>query len=465
MSIAVLSFPKAFRVRFSQTERWNVSFFKVGNWHWEKGIVQPISAFTNPIIEPITFTEARQQNIPIISKITFNGELVLKEANEYKDYKGRLFLVRPHSIIFSKINARRGCIFYVPEGHRVFAVSGEYPVLILDRNRAIGEYVNLALRVGPARENLLGGASGMAKARTYLEDFQKVKIPLPSLEIQERIVAAWQQAQEKAAQAQARVAELEQEIESRFFSDLGLKPPQNAKRLKLFTIRWKKLSRWGVRQTTDYLLGLDQLPKASFDYRLLGDISKVSYGIQKSPANRPGLHARPYLRVANVRKGYLDLTEIKEINVPDNELQNYLLESGDILFVEGNGSRAELGRVAKWNGEIPNCVHQNHLIKVRVNQELLLPDFAMTWFNTELGRGHFFRSAKTSSGLGTINSEEVRLAPIPLPPLDVQKEIMRRVEEGRSKIRQEQEAAAKVAEEAQRDVERMILGLSKAESL
>ena len=456
------TFPKAFGVWFGQTIRWNVSFFKIGNWNWDKNVIQPVSAFTNPIVESLSFADAKEHTIPIISKITFNGELVLKEANEYKSYKGRLFLVRPNSILFSKINARRGCIYFVPDKHREFAVSGEYPVLKIDKNIVIGEYLNLALRVGPARESLLGAASGMAKARTYLEDFQSVQIPLPSLDEQKNIVAAHRQAQAKVAKAQERVSQVEQNIENRFFIDLGLTPPQIVKRPKLFAIYWNNLSRWGVRQTTDNLLGLDQLPKASFDYRLLGEIAKVSYGIQKSPTNRPGLHARPYLRVANVRKGYLDLTEIKEINVPDNELQNYLLESGDILFVEGNGSRAELGRVAKWSGEIPNCVHQNHLIKVRVNQEILSPDFAMTWFNTEFGRGHFFRSAKTSSGLGTINSEEVRLAPIPLPPLEVQKEIMLHVEEGRYKIRQEQEAAAKIAEESEKEVERMILGLSTA---
>ena len=60
--------------------------------------------------------------------------------------------------------------------------------------------------------------------------------------------------------------------------------------------------------------------------------------------------------------------------MPDNELESYRLQPGDILFVEGNGSRAELGRVAKWSGEIADCVHQNHLIKVRVNAARLSPD-------------------------------------------------------------------------------------------
>ena len=138
--------------------------------------------------------------------------------------------------------------------------------------------------------------------------------------------------------------------------------------------------------------------------------------------------------MANVRKGYLDLGEIKEINVLDSEMDAYRLEPGNILFVEGNGSRAELGRVAIWNGEIPDCVHQNHLIKVRIDQTRLIPEFAMHWFNTEVGRGHFFRSAKTSSGLGTINSQEVRSAPIPLPPLDVQRAIAERIQAARAEI-------------------------------
>jgi type I restriction enzyme S subunit len=87
-----------------------------------------------------------------------------------------------------------------------------------------------------------------------------------------------------------------------------------------------------------------------------------------------------------------------------------------------------------WNGEIPDCVHQNHLIKVRCDTTTLLPAFAMTWFNTDVGRGHFFRSAKTSSGLGTINSSEVRTAPIPLPPLEVQRQIVDTVSRQRREL-------------------------------
>ena len=77
----------------------------------------------------------------------------------------------------------------------------------------------------------------------------------------------------------------------------------------------------------------------------------------------------------------------------------------------------------------------------------------MHWFNTEVGRGHFFRSAKTSAGLGTINSREVRSAPIPLPPLEVQ-----RVQTGSAEIARQRAEAERVRRAARAEVEALILG-------
>jgi hypothetical protein len=153
-------------------------------------------------------------------------------------------------------------------------------------------------------------------------------------------------------------------------------------------------------------------------------MAAVSVGVQKSPANRPGTHARPYLRVANVQRERLVLDEIKTINVPDEDMEGLRLERGDILFVEGNGNRAELGRVAIWAGEIGDCVHQNHIIKARLTRHRLLSEFAMAWFNSYAGRDHFFKSGKTTSGLGTINSTVIRTAPIPVPSLAEQESLV-----------------------------------------
>jgi type I restriction enzyme, S subunit len=99
----------------------------------------------------------------------------------------------------------------------------------------------------------------------------------------------------------------------------------------------------------------------------LGSVGKVSYGLQKYPGNRPGLHPRPYLRVANVQRNWLDLRVIKTINVPDEDMPKHRLEKGDVLLCEGNSADL-VGRGAIWRGEIADCVHQNHVLRVRLDQ-------------------------------------------------------------------------------------------------
>jgi type I restriction enzyme S subunit len=152
-------------------------------------------------------------------------------------------------------------------------------------------------------------------------------------------------------------------------------------------------------------------------------MAKVSYGIQKCPANRPAVHARPYLRVANVQRGVLDLREIKYINVPDGEMPKLRLEVGDVLLCEGN-SPDLVGRGAIWHGEIQDCVHQNHVLRVRVDREHLFPDFVLAVINSSHGQAYFRSKAKRTTNLASINSKEVAGLPVPNLPLARQQDVL-----------------------------------------
>lgn len=155
----------------------------------------------------------------------------------------------------------------------------------------------------------------------------------------------------------------------------------------------------------------------------LGDCGEVQGGLQVS-GKRAGLPlSRPYLRVANVHRGRLDLAAVKTIYVTQAEIDRTRLREGDLLFVEGHANPQEVGRVALWDGSIPQCVHQNHLIRFRPNPDVLLSEYAARWFNAPPGAKHFQRSGKTTSGLNTISARTVRSAPTLLPPLDEQRRI------------------------------------------
>jgi hypothetical protein len=138
----------------------------------------------------------------------------------------------------------------------------------------------------------------------------------------------------------------------------------------------------------------------------------VQGGLQVSSARKTCPREVPYLRVANVFRGFLDLSVIKTLRATDAEIARTTLVRDDLLIVEGHGNPHEIGRGALWDGSISGCVHQNHIIRVRLDGEKLVPIYACEYLNSPGGRRHLLRAGKTTSGLNTISVSEVRAAPI-----------------------------------------------------
>ena len=97
----------------------------------------------------------------------------------------------------------------------------------------------------------------------------------------------------------------------------------------------------------------------------LSDVAVVQTGISKSAQRKLKASIElPYLRVANVQDGFIDLNEIKTIDIEREKYERYSLKYGDVLLTEG-GDFDKLGRGAVWHSEIKKCVHQNHVFVVR----------------------------------------------------------------------------------------------------
>lgn len=142
----------------------------------------------------------------------------------------------------------------------------------------------------------------------------------------------------------------------------------------------------------------------------------------------------PYLRVANVYANELRLDDIEYIGVAEKELEKLLVRKGDLLVVEGNGSQDQIGRVALWNDAIPNCVHQNHLIKVRFGEEVL-PEWALIWMLSPIGRHEIEKVSASTSGLHTLSVGKVSRLPIGVPALEEQSRIVAEVDRQLSILR------------------------------
>lgn len=150
---------------------------------------------------------------------------------------------------------------------------------------------------------------------------------------------------------------------------------------------------------------------------------KSGITLGKSYSKDTVLIERPYLRVANVQGGYVDLNDLATIEVTPDEDLKYRLHSGDVLMTEG-GDRDKLGRGCVWHGEIEPCLHQNHVFAVQTNETILLPEFLEYLTASDVGRSYFDVTAIKTTNLACTSSSKVLAFTIPVPPIEEQIEIV-----------------------------------------
>lgn len=166
---------------------------------------------------------------------------------------------------------------------------------------------------------------------------------------------------------------------------------------------------------------MTKLPKG-WKLERLDKLADVQTGVAKGAQSEKPAVSVPYLRVANVQDGHVDLTEMKVIEVPERKLSHYLLRRGDLLMTEG-GDFDKLGRGCIWEGQIDPCVHQNHVFAVRVTSPDLRNDFLEKLAASPWGRRYFVSCSKQSTNLASINTSQLKAFPVLVPPLPEQRKI------------------------------------------
>ena len=188
--------------------------------------------------------------------------------------------------------------------------------------------------------------------------------------------------------------------------------------------RWKQKYEQPVSPDSGDLASLPE----GWSWCTVDQLGEVTGGLTKNAARDSGPQRYPYLRVANVYANRLDLREVKEIAVEDSQLPRLLLQRGDLLVVEGNGSVDQIGRVALWDGSIDPVVHQNHVIKVRFSRSPL-ERWVLTWLLSPDGRAAIERVASSTSGLHTLSISKVQSLLVPLPPENEQVRVLENVDQ------------------------------------
>lgn len=257
---------------------------------------------------------------------------------------------------------------------------------------------------GNAARNMTGTAGQLRVPPDYLRQH---RIPVPPLPEQRRIVAAIEEHSSRLDAAEVSVVAARKRLE----------PLRRASAERLLSSQ-----AWG--------------------WTTLGEIADIRGGVTKDAKREreDDLIEVPFLRVANVQRGYLDLDEVKVIRVPKAKARALELEVGDVLFNEG-GDRDKLGRGWIWEGQIDRCIHQNHVFRARLTSDQFEPRFVSTHGNT-WGRAWFEKNGKQTTNLASLNLTTLRRFPVPDAPRAEQRKIVAVLERVESEIARAEDSVA-----------------------
>jgi type I restriction enzyme, S subunit len=390
-----------------------------------------------------------------------NGKVSLEKAARIPEDKANLdFVVQPGDLLIAMSGATTG---------KTGVYSGKRPCL---QNQRVGNFIIISqdavdkkyrnYYVASLRKEIEEAAYGGAQPNISAKGIEAFDFPLAPLNEQKRIVAEIEkqfsrldEAVENLKRVKAnlkryRASVLKAAVEGKLTEEWRGKHPdvESADKLleRILVERRKKWEeaelakmkakgklpkddKWKKKYKEPKTAETENLPDIppTWLWARLDSVTEIKGGITKDSKRKiKKAKELPYLRVANVQRGYLDLDKIKYIKVSEDNLPELLLERGDILFNEG-GDRDKLGRGWIWEGQIRECTYQNHVFRARLFLKEM-PGKLFSWYGNTFGQQYFMAKGKQTTNLASINKTMLSALPIPLPPFDEQVILIKKIE-------------------------------------
>ena len=288
-------------------------------------------------------------------------------------------------------------------------ISPAYTILY-SRNPDVHGYLAWLFKSQPYIQNLTLHVTGIRQGQNidYLE-LSRSYIPLPPLPEQAAIVRYLDHVDRRIRRyvsAKRKLIALLEEEKQAIVNQAVTRGLDPNVRLKPSSVEW-----------------LGDVPE-HWEMQRLKQISVIQTGITlgKNYSDEELIES-PYLRVANVQSGRLDLSSVATVRVPPAEIRRATLRTGDVLMTEG-GDIDKLGRGCIWLGNIPGCLHQNHIFAVRTKLTVLAPAFLVAVMGSCHGRIYFEVTAKRTTNLATTNRTTLGNFPMYLPGVIEQQAIL-----------------------------------------
>lgn len=154
----------------------------------------------------------------------------------------------------------------------------------------------------------------------------------------------------------------------------------------------------------------------NWELKSFTEIAKSRLGKMLDSKKQTGKEKYPYLANFNVQWFRFNLENLNEMDFSEADRIEFALKDGDLLVCEGG----EVGRCAVWHNQIENCFFQKAVHRVRLNMDLVHPDYMAYWFKFRSDFNSFDDIVGSKATIAHLTGEKLKLLQIPLPPLSLQ---------------------------------------------
>lgn len=358
--------------------------------------------------------------------------------------------VRGGELTYNPYRVNIGSIGVVQEEYDNFYISPAY-VVFGTKEGLLNEYIYLVLSSSWFNPHLRAATSGSVRQNLTFDLLSQLKVPVPPLKIQEKIIADWHKAQKEAQELNKKANEKVKAISDLVLFELGLKNKEYKKSKGGFVIYFREFERWGIGFN-------DYLRQGLLDFKSKYEITtldKIILGFQYGTSEKANeIEGTPILRMNNIINGVLDTSDLKYIKLSEKEFESLKLVKGDILFNRTN-SKELVGKTAVFNSG-GDFVFASYLIRVKIDEKKADPTYINILFNSPVIRNQIDAISRQIIGQANINTEELGNFKFPLPPLPKQKEIAKKVEAIRAEIDETKGKADRILETTQKEISKML---------
>ena len=413
-------------------------------------------------IAPIDKEARPIEQLNVIAKVTFGGELFLRGENDKRSYKGPLFEALPNDLIISKIRVGQGSFCVIGSGLDHVAVSPEYPVYTPNCDQIDPAYLALVLRTPDFLAQLVASASGnTTKRRIRPEFFESRDIPLPPLNAQRTIVAAHRAGMNRAAELEREADETEMQAMMAFETALGFTPPPPLPDRPVFIASFKDLDRWsheGVLRRTVEGATVNSLLYPAVQLRDV--IADLVVGWSPRCLDRPAeKNEWGVLKLSAVTSGRLKPAENKALPSGVDRRPELEVRRGDVLITRGSGMTRLVGATTfvanKPPGKLMTCDLIFRVI-FREASEIDPAFLAATLATSDLRSQIEGRRTGAAPMMQKITKSALMALRLPLPSKNEQVLMTTTLAESRAKAANVREKARKARADAWKDFEAVI---------